>query len=59
MRELGNKFDIGTKEGKEPKMTFKDPWRMGLCARVQAWQKPQINAKFTAVLFQESLFAHF
>ena len=36
MRELGNKFDIGLEERKEPKMTLKDPCRVGRGARVQA-----------------------
>lgn len=42
---------MGMKERKEPKMTFKDPWRMGTGARTQAWQRPLGNAKFIALLF--------
>lgn len=38
------------------KMTLKDPWRMGRRASRQAQQRPQIDAKLTALSFEESLF---
>ena len=49
-RELGNKFDIGMEERKEPKMTLKDPCNRRRVARAQVQQRPQINAKFRVTI---------
>lgn len=46
---------MGMKERKEPKMTFKDPWRTGTGAKTQAWQRPLGKAKFICSIVFKSL----